>query len=67
VESTAVIAPPSGSWESSEAPQSTAVLPREEVAVGLDPNESDADWEARVLAACAPGRRVRGRVLGVRD
>jgi hypothetical protein len=61
MQSTAVIAPPA--WDSEErvGVQSTAVLPREESAIPLDPHESDADWEARVLRACAP------RVLGLRD
>lgn len=33
------------------APESTAVLLDDEPAVGLDPTESDAAWEARVLRA----------------
>lgn len=58
--STAVIDPPA-------ATESTWTLPSTEVladrALGLDPTESDESWEARVLAACSPGRVI----YGVRD
>lgn len=61
--STAVISPPAWPALDGDSLPSTAVLP-EETAVGLDPNESDEAWEARVLAACAPRNR---KVLALRD
>lgn len=59
--STAVIDPPA--LESTgRAMPSTAVM--RETALPLDPNESDEDWENRVLALCSPRSPV---VYGLRD
>jgi hypothetical protein len=49
--------------DSSRSLPSTAVIEREDRAVDLDPNESDADWEARLIATFE--RRLR--VFALRD
>lgn len=59
---TAVIDPPA--WDREDPVPTTAILVRDENRVTpLDPDEPDEAWTERVLAACAPRRRV----LGIRD
>ena len=58
--STAVIDPPSWSNTGRDLPTTAEVGER---IVALDPEESDEDWEARVIATCSP----RTKVLALRD